>query len=91
MAIQLTDLMSEILNRSCSNPYYPEDFDYLAAEREMRAWNKARPAAVPNKNYPDPPGGWHKYEIEVHCWTFTVIAKKVMGVWIIQSYSSSQS
>ena len=69
-------LMIEILENSCSNPHYPEGFDYLKAEKKMHEWNRNRPADVPNKSYPAPPGGWHRYEIELHCAVFTVIARK---------------
>ena len=64
-------MMEELLNNSCSNPCYYE---------------------VPqigggSKWFGNPElKGYNTYNIELHCANYEIIAKKVMGHWVIKSY-----
>lgn len=86
-------VMRELLDNACSNPYYPENFDYSAAEKKMMEWNENRDKQnVAAKNYPDPPGGWHVYRIETHCKAYDIVARKSRNsrtkkeTWQIKSF-----
>lgn len=63
-------LMREILEHACSNPYYPPGFKHKEEYRK-HAENKT----LVNGDVP-PPGGWNEYHIDTHCMSFKVIARK---------------
>lgn len=69
------ELMRDMLDNACGNPYYPPGFDYRKAEAELREWIQKNPTKR-RPSYPKPPGGWHVYRIETHCVAFMVKARK---------------
>lgn len=65
-------MMEELLNNSCSNPCYGD----------------GSPGAPSyGLKFGDPEdAGYNEYNIELHCANYQIIAKKVMGHWVIKRY-----
>lgn len=77
--------LATILDATCGNPDNFKQFEAWDAERMERVNSDDEEIAnaARMENYP----GWMRYEITVHCVTFTVIAKKhTNGGYHIRDY-----
>ena len=78
--------LATILDATCGNPDNFKQFEAWTADQLDRI-SKAETSDVENEIRKESYPGWMRYEITVHCVTFTVIAKKhTNGGYHIRDY-----
>lgn len=92
--MRFPQVLEILLENSCSNPYFPEDYfekeSYSSRLAKQLQWNDEHPDE-PQKRRDVLEGynGWNIYHVELHCTAYDIIARKRNDKWQIMRMEQS--